>query len=144
MHFFKRQPLTFKPPSLSQYLIILSYYESCLQNNNNYHIRCVTLYRGISRHFLAASLVDNNFWQPVKNLSNSEKRGTFCTSVPTTLYVIVKLDRPFCFNMDFAVISKKCHSEVSKFLHIIYTIQTLIIIITLPKEGFSATIIINY
>ena len=101
MLFSKKQLLTFKPhlfPNssfifLGSY-IFLSYYESCLQNNDNYHIRCVTLYRGISQHFPAASLVDNNFWQPVKNLSNSEKRGSFCTSVSTTLYVIVKLDRP--------------------------------------------------
>lgn len=41
--------------------------------------------------------------------------------------------------MDFEVISKKCNSEVSKFLHVIYTIQTLT---TLPEEGFSGTIII--
>lgn len=58
----------------------LSYYESCLQNNNNHQIRSATLYRGISRHFPVASLADNNFWQTVKNLSNSEKRETF-TSV---------------------------------------------------------------
>ena len=101
MLFSKKQLLTFKPhlfPNssfifLGSY-IFFPYYESCLQNNDNYHIRCVTLYRGISQHFPAASLVDNNFWQPVKNVSNSEKRGSFCTSVPTTLYVIVKLDRP--------------------------------------------------
>lgn len=41
--------------------------------------------------------------------------------------------------LDFEVISKKWHSEVSKFLHVIYTIQTLI---TLSKEGFSETIIL--
>ena len=111
MLFSKKQLLTFKPhlfPNssfifLGSY-IFFSYYESCLQNNDNYHIRCVTLYRGISQHFPAASLVDNNFWQPVKNLSNSEKkRITLYFSPYKTLCHSQTWLSYFGFNMDFAV-----------------------------------------